>query len=285
MAEALADQEKRIRGMLAGRGLGPFVGAILDLCRPALRVTPFARAGGASRFGGLPDRCAGQPWPHWKERPLAFLAQIQLAELPRGPFFPPLPGTGLVQFFYDQDQSTWGFDPGDRGSWCIRFSPDPGSGAREEAPGRLDVRVNERGMEFEPILTAPHPGSDWLRNLNLDEAAREAYHRCYFDDITETWPHTGHRLGGHASEIQNPMEVECQFASNGIDCGGTKATDPAQRDRLLPGWRDWALLFQMDSDDDLGVMWGDVGMLYFWIRREDLAAARFEASWLVLQCC
>jgi len=32
------------------------------------------------------------------------------------------------------------------------------------------------------------------------------------------------------------------------------------------------------------MMWGDMGMLYFWIRAEDLAARRFERVWMILQC-
>jgi len=29
--------------------------------------------------------------------------------------------------------------------------------------------------------------------------------------------------------------------------------------------------------------WGDCGGLYYWIRRQDLAAARFDQSWFVFQ--
>jgi uncharacterized protein YwqG len=31
-------------------------------------------------------------------------------------------------------------------------------------------------------------------------------------------------------------------------------------------------------------MWGDRGMLYFYIKRQDLAARRFENAWFSLQC-
>jgi uncharacterized protein YwqG len=31
-------------------------------------------------------------------------------------------------------------------------------------------------------------------------------------------------------------------------------------------------------------MWGDCGMLYFWIRRDDLARRDFSGAWVVLQC-
>jgi uncharacterized protein YwqG len=43
-------------------------------------------------------------------------------------------------------------------------------------------------------------------------------------------------------------------------------------------------LLQVDSDDAAGMMWGDAGMLYFWIRDDDLAARRFDRAWCVMQC-
>ena len=46
----------------------------------------------------------------------------------------------------------------------------------------------------------------------------------------------------------------------------------------------WNLLLQVDSNEDIGMMWGDCGRLYLWITDEDLAAKNFENSWLILQC-
>lgn len=46
----------------------------------------------------------------------------------------------------------------------------------------------------------------------------------------------------------------------------------------------WNLLMQVDSNEDNGMMWGDLGRLYLWITSEDLAARKFENCWLILQC-
>ena len=54
--------------------------------------------------------------------------------------------------------------------------------------------------------------------------------------------------------------------------------------RLAPGAKDWRLLLQFSSDDDLDVMWGDVGDLYFWVREQDARKGDFSNVWLVLQC-
>ena len=39
-----------------------------------------------------------------------------------------------------------------------------------------------------------------------------------------------------------------------------------------------------DSDDDIEVMWGDMGILYFWVRESDARKRDFSAAWVVLQC-
>ena len=49
-------------------------------------------------------------WPEWNGQPLAFLGQIELAEISANPIAKPLPSHGLIAFFYDCEQSTWGFD-------------------------------------------------------------------------------------------------------------------------------------------------------------------------------
>ena len=62
----------------------------------------------------------------------------------------------------------------------------------------------------------------------------------------------------------------------------------------VPGFRkgieayadDWTLLFQLDTVEQEGfsLMFGDGGRIYFYIRKEDLRAKRFDRIWLVLQC-
>ena len=52
--------------------------------------------------------------------------------------------------------------------------------------------------------------------------------------------------------------------------------------------QDWVLLLQLgtieDEESNNCLMWGDGGYLYFWIRRDDLAARRFDRTVMVLQC-
>ena len=42
------------------------------------------------------------------------------------------------------------------------------------------------------------------------------------------------------------------------------------------------LLLQLDTDDDTGWMWGDMGMIYFWIAPQELDARNFDDVRLIL---
>ncbi|MDS3859540.1 DUF1963 domain-containing protein [Thermosynechococcaceae cyanobacterium BACA0444] len=52
----------------------------------------------------------------------------------------------------------------------------------------------------------------------------------------------------------------------------------------MPGATEWQLLFQLDSDDNATMMWGDMGRLYFWCRESDIQAQNFDQAWMILQC-
>lgn len=78
--------------------------------------------------------------------------------------------------------------------------------------------------------------------------------------------------------------VASQFVTNGLYCGDASGYNDPRAEELKKGASDWSLLFQMDTDDELNVMWGDAGMLYFWVRREDARQLRFENTSVIQQC-
>jgi hypothetical protein len=95
---------------------------------------------------------------------------------------------------------------------------------------------------------------------------------------------TIHRLLGHPDPVQGDMQLECQLVTNGLYCGNASGYRDPRAAELRPGAVDWRLLFQVDSQDEAGMMWGDVGRLYYWIRYHDLIAGHWDLSWLILQC-
>jgi uncharacterized protein YwqG len=80
------------------------------------------------------------------------------------------------------------------------------------------------------------------------------------------------------------MQLECQLVTHGLYCGDATGYRDPRAETLRPGAADWRLLLQIDSDEHAGMMWGDVGRIYYWMREEDLAAAAWDTAWLILQC-
>ena len=93
-----------------------------------------------------------------------------------------------------------------------------------------------------------------------------------------------HHLLGHSANVQGDMQLEAQLVMNGLYCGNSSGYEDPRAGELESGADDWLLLLQLDSDDGAGVMWGDNGRLYFWIRSEDLRQLRFDKVWMTLQC-
>jgi uncharacterized protein YwqG len=46
----------------------------------------------------------------------------------------------------------------------------------------------------------------------------------------------------------------------------------------------WLLLLQLDSQDEAGMMWGDMGRLYFTIKQSDLESSSFNNVSMNWQC-
>jgi hypothetical protein len=103
-----------------------------------------------------------------------------------------------------------------------------------------------------------------------------------------------HQVGGIPLSIQDPVETECvKYADDGyrnpsqlkalFETLRGRGPDARRRSYFKQADR-WQLVLQIDSDPDAGMQWGDAGRVYVCIRKEDLAACRFERCWTILQC-
>lgn len=263
-----------------------------ELFVPSLRIRCEPRAEedlplGAARFGGAPDLPPGTGWPHRDGRPLAFLAQIDLAVV--GEFFeePPENLEGWLCFYYDAEEQPWGFDPKDRAGWVVQqFRGDADTLRRTPPPESLpEASVFQPAtLVFEPELSLPWPDVfEQLENCSTEEEA-DAYREVFEQLDLQNADEPIHRLFGWSQNIQSPMEPECQLVSNGLYCGNSSGYEDPRAEALLEDAGEWLLLLQLDTDDTPGWGWGDMGRLYFWIRRQDLLAGDFEQVWCVLQC-
>lgn len=240
---------------------------------------------GASRFGGRPDLPPQVAWPRrdGAGAPLSFLAQLDLASVPDPTGL--LPAAGWLLFFYDAVEQPWGFDPRHRGAARVLHVDDERASLRRtDPPPDLAREAIFAPAAVVTELAGTLPQLEVDLGFALAPGDLEAYHALlqehFFGPAHGRW----HRLLGWPIQIQNDMRLECQLASHGIDCGaGPYGHDDARE--LEAGAGDWMLLLQVDSEEEgPGWMWGDAGCVYFWIRRQDLVARRFEDVWAILQC-
>lgn len=250
---------------------------------PAIRIEQ-GDSSGFSKIGGLPLVGRSFQWPVWKEKPLAFLCQIDLGAIAGSEFTPLLPKSGVLYFFYDQEQSTWGFDPKDRGSWRVVYVDGKDELNPASAPEGLSQACiyKEKHVGFSQILSYPDEQDERIDRLNLTESQSDEYFEL-ISSVFQDQP--AHQLLGYPSPVQgNDMDLESQLVSNGLYCGDASGYNDPRSKELEAGRHDWQLLLQLDSDDDTGMMWGDMGRLYFWIRKDDLNNKDFGSVWMILQC-
>lgn len=236
---------------------------------------------GCSKMGGEPDLPAGMEWPRTEAgTALSFIAQINFAEVHSFDLDGKLPEEGMLWFFYDcsDEGMPWGFDPADVDGWRVIFDEKPEL-ERTEAPEDLEVSFSEARVSFASRVDLLSTDSDLADELELPDEEMDDY----FDWMEEREGECN-KLLGHADNIQGGMELECEYVTHGLYCGDPSGYQKANALGLHKNAARWTLLMQVESNEDIGMMWGDLGRLYLWITEEDLQARRFDKCWLILQC-
>lgn len=238
-------------------------------------------AGICSQVGGSPLLPKEFEWPCTNNgRPLEFLIQIHLDDLVEfEEIAAQLPKEGLLSFFYDTVDQPWGYEPEHSDSWRVFYFEKADELVETEPPKSLVEPLDSLHISWTEELSYPDTASEDSETLNEDEV--EEY-ETFLEDHYQGEPM--HRLLGYPQFIQGDWRVQCQLASNGIDCGEDSPKYRRECDIQLEASKSWISLLQLDSDDELGFMWGDGGRIYYCITKEDLAAANFSRCWLVLQC-
>ena len=253
------------------------------LATPAVHVL-LQSAASRSHVGGSPELPSGMAWPDRNGSRLSFLARISLPEVQAAHPIDWLPDTGALLFFYDTVQQPWGFDPKDRGGWAVLLVPDLADVTlRSDGLSTEESPLPRRPIGFRRVDSFPSTERDSVTALDLTNEEFDAY-RDFSDLAYGGRPK--HQISGFPATVQGDgMELECQLASHGLYCGDSTGYDDARASSLEPGAATWRLLFQFDSDDDLDVMWGDCGTIYFWVEGHAARTGNFDNAWLVLQCC
>ena len=237
-----------------------------------------------TKIGGLPDLLDPGLWPEHEGQALSFVAQVNLAEVAAVAPADALPPGGMLYFFY-LEGSGWGFDPADKGNWRVVYV--------EKSPSGLAVHDFPEGIpeygRFREVPVRPEAADSVPYVIERGARPSSMRRRDWHNALRVIWEYEKsrtpmHQLLGHPAPIQNDMRLECQLVSHGVYCGSAKGWRDPRAKQLAPGAADWQLLLQVDTDDDAGMMWGDCGRLYFWIREDDLGDRAFENTWMILQC-
>lgn len=280
-------QLARYRAHLEAAGLGRWADALCEAALPSIRLLVDRQAdateAGVSRLGGSPDLPPDAPWPAEEDgTPLSFIAQLDMRQMAAHDVEGILPRAGLLSLFYAAaSQRAWGFDPADHDAWAVIHITDVAEVKPREAPGTVPAegRFAAVGLSPEVELTFVPWESFAIAGLGMTRPELRAYAH-----VLPAGDSTIHRLLGHPDPVQGDMQLECQLVTNGLYCGDASGYRDPRAARLRPGAADWRLLFQVDSQDEAGMMWGDLGRLYYWIRHEDLIAGNWDRTWLILQC-
>lgn len=222
--------------------------------------------------------------------PLSLVAQVDLAAVAAaGETHPEMPTTGRLHLLYDVVEQPWGFDPAQRVGFLVRHDDTPVDDLeRLDAPEELvalggEGLLPERALDAAPIRTPPVAHEEPLRST-LSEEDLETYGAWWYG-LMDGPAFDAHRVGGHPSQVQGDMRIECALLAAGHATGDGRAfEDPTVRAAAEAQAPEWVLVLQVASDDDHGAMWGDSGFLYVWMRRADLAARTFDRALVVLQC-
>ncbi len=224
----------------------------------ARRVTYRELSNFDSRFGNNPYMPEHLDYPEYDGKPMAFLAQINLDQLPQFDQRQMLPDRGILYFFsvYGwEDNIPWDDHNIREFSRVIYFDGDI-SQLRRKFPSTFIHKYPETTIEFQPQLTLPDFDRDFtdLFPFHLDEIALETYeylpwmlrflHSDYFMNDSQ------HQMLGHPIYEQYPIHKV-----------------------------DEVLLLQIGTEthrDSTQFQWGDGGRIYFFINVDDLKNRNFD---------
>lgn len=198
-----------------------------------------------------------------------------------------LPQTGVLSFFYDMTDQPWGISPGELSGGRVFWFGDDASLHEMEYPDNLDgyQRFPMLAIEASPSVSMPSAEDFFLMFPDQDFSS----YRTACSSVEGGSASCGSQLLGWPSVIQDPMPVVCEILSRGYaPAAGWKGV-PMEilRKAREEAVYDWQLLFQLDmiESDGFSLMLGDCGMLYYFIRREDLLMRRFDRVVTIVQCC
>ena len=270
---------------------------LLKTARNSIRLEIGGAVTGSTKFGGMPDVPEGFEWAYYNGRPLSFLAQFDLEEISRYDTENLLPRTGVLSFFYDLETKPHSVDDEDRGFAKVYWFEDKNALLNAEFPDDLKTEYrlpalgitarSEKSYQSYPdfLLQRAKLVEDW-------ESFERAQNSIGIDESGNI-----SKMLGWADPIRGNMTVDCELISRGYFLGDEQGQSNALSIALgevtpldkqeAEQWsaKDWLPLLQLDTvtEGEFCLKFGDPGRLYFYIRRDDLAARDFNEIMVFVQ--
>lgn len=266
-------------------GLHDLASRRIDAMRPGISLMPTFSRKHFSKLGGSPDLPGYITWPSWQDRRLTLVLQLDFAEVQSAVAASDLPSRGRLWFFYDIDRLPTISRQSQFEGWRLLFDDAPvAANAIEPTTASSTLRdeeLPEQPIEFGSIRTYPsvfHIATDEEESVLYDRSSFDESGLCEPDDQSRH-ARPLHQLLGHATPIHPWNEgYDCEFFYQRLVNDNT--VDEAT---LEANSQDWMLLLQIDSIPP-DWTWGDNGLLYVYIRRQDLAARDFSKVCVEMEC-
>lgn len=207
-----------------------------------------------SKLGGCPYLEDIGQYPIGENgKPMMFMAQINLGEMPSLPDFPQ---KGLLQF-YVEDEDLYGLD------WAcvVKYIPEY---TTDES---VLVKENPYYDDYEENLP-------FIRDCKITFEQQEKY-------IGTSCPEFEEKFSDVSREEMDALYDLCKASNSRV--GGYPYF--VQYAPAYYNSREYVLLLQLDIDGTSGLMFGDSGNCNFIISREDLLAGNFSGVEYDWQCC
>jgi uncharacterized protein YwqG len=217
-----------------------------------------------SKFMGLPYLPIGVDYPKAPDgKPMLMLAQINCTELG---VFGDYPTKGILQFYVSPDWMEY-YDA-EFDHMRVLYHEDTTAQAQEDFSFLTE----------ELMMGSPIAGEHSLQFFRKTEPGGFEDFRFDFEFNGEPWFDYAEKLNENQEEAFN-----IYFDTSGNKIGGYAyftQEDPRDGDKDR---RDDMLLLQIDSGD--GIMIGDVGVLHFFINKDDLKNRNFRKVYFQWDCC
>ncbi len=223
---------------------------------PQTNITPTT-----SKLGGLPYLQQNEVYPTNNEtgKPLHFLAQINLEEVPH---LDPFPDHGILQFFID---SLW-----EKNYHKVRYY-------KTVLP---KTKLNTKIPELKQLNPEESPV---LKECKLNFKKTTEYisiNDYHYNELIN--PNLSEKIGSDAFEIKNTSGLDLTGMGSKLGGYAFSTQDYHRYNKKTQQYE--KLLLQLDSDNSDILMWGDSGVGAFFIKKKDLKEKNFQDTFYSWNC-